>query len=333
MKLVISGYGANPANTIALYSFKDSNLEMQWQTSVENPSYLCEEDGYLFTVTEAQNYACVYLFQRTTSGYQLLDQKTIEGGDLCHITYSKKNKALFGACYGTGTLFSIRVEEGGFGDILFHEVQVSEKLTKTPVSLTRAHCVLLNKEESMLLVINIELDRIYFYEIHEGFLKLVRTLDTPSGTGPRHAIYSADERFIYIITEYSNEIFIYGNNSTMDMLQRVSTLSPNYTGISKCSTLCFSKEGTFLYAANRGADTIAVFTVKKDGTLELIQQYDCEGKHPRHMIISQDGRYLIICNQFSDNIIVFELDEVTGGLINKVTSLDFSSPSGIVQVK
>lgn len=327
MDLILSGYGTTPTNTLSLHHLEQSSLSMQWQTHIEDASYVCEGEGYLFTVTEAEDYAIVYLLQRSGQGFELLDQKRIEGGYLCHITYSAVNKAIFGACYGTGTVFSVRVKDGKFGELLFQEVQ----MLGDSKALTRAHCVLLNNDESELAVINIALDQIFFYQLDCGRMEFIRMLTMPLGSGPRHAIYSKDEQLIYVITEYSNEILIYEYKGNAKLIQRISTLAAGFTGTSNCSTLCFSKDGKYLYAANRGADTVAVFIVKSEGTLEWLGEYDCGGKHPRHMIITRNGEYLIVCNQFSDNVALFKLDQTTGALMDMIISTYYQAPSGILE--
>lgn len=325
MKLILSGYGTNLTDDLAVFSIdSNGNAVLEGKTTLENPSFICTGDGYLFAITEAKDEAYVYLLKYSADGFILLDQKKVDGGYLCHITYSSKNKALFGACYETGTIFSVRVEAGGFGEILYHEVQQGSE----PGALTRAHMVLLNREETTLITVNIALDRIYTYEISEGSLHRIGILELEKGIGPRHVVYSPDERLLYIITEYSNEILVYTADDRK-LLQRISTLHPDYQGISNCSTLCFSKDLRFLYAANRGAQTITLFRVKEDGTLEWMEEYDCGGKHPRHMIITEDGSYLAICNQNSDNVAIYELDSQEGGLNRLLLSIPFPSPSGI----
>jgi 6-phosphogluconolactonase len=251
----------------------------------------------------------------------------IEGGYLCHITYSSRNKALFGACYETGTVFSVRVEKGRFGELLYHEVQTGDN----PQALTRAHYVLLNQEETTLVTVNIALDRIYFYDLKDGYLMFRDALELPKGIGPRHALFSGDEKLLYVITEYSNEILLYRTEDNR-LLQRISTLDETYTGVSNCSTLCFSKDRQYLYAANRGAQTVTLFHMAQDGTLTRLQEYDCGGLHPRHMIITEDGEYMVICNQNSDNAAIYELDTSNGGLKKLLVSIPFPAPGGIMEI-
>lgn len=329
MELIISGYGSKPQTSLALYQLqKDKLSSMEWQDTIEACSFVCQGDGYLFGITEAEEYAYVYLYQRVGNQYQFMDQRQLGGSSLCHITYSSKNKALFGACYGTGTVFSIRVRGDKFGEILFHEKQLGTDLS----SVSRAHCVLLNKEENKLIVTNIALDKIYFYEISDGRLSNTQEINMPMGVGPRHASLSQDEKFLYIITEYSNEIFVFQNDQEKQLIQKIATLTAGYSGISNCSSLCFSKTGAYLYAANRGADTISLFAVNENGKLRKIEEYNCGGKHPRHMIISKDGGSLVVCNQQSDQVIIYELDIEKGFIKSRASQVSFTSPSGVVEV-
>jgi 6-phosphogluconolactonase len=190
---------------------------------------------------------------------------------------------------------------------------------------------LLNNEQDELITINIALDQILCYQLTQGVPSLANIIPMPKDVGPRHAIYSADEAYLYVITEYSNEIFVY-ENETRELLQRISTLRSEYRGISNCSTLCTSKDGKYLYAANRGADTITQFSVTSGGRLNFLQDYSCGGKHPRHMILTKKGDLLIICNQHSNHVVAYIVEEVSGRLGEKVFELEFLSPSGVLEV-
>jgi 6-phosphogluconolactonase len=325
---VISGYGTAGEETVAGYRIDMAGeVQMLWQTQVEQASFVSRWDDYLFTVTETDEYCIVYLLRRDKEVYSLLDQKKLEGGALCHITYSPKHRTLYGACYTTGTIFGVRVEEELFGDVIYSEVQNSTG----GKSLTRAHCVLLNAGEDKLITVNIALDEIISYELKDGIPVLLQRFSLPEGVGPRHAVFSADETLLYVITEYSNEIFVYqcGDNKLM---QRISTLRPEYRGNSNCSTLCISKDSRYLYAANRGADTISLFLIDSEGKLKWKNDYSCGGKHPRHMLLTDRNELLIICNQFSNNVTAYAIDAITGELSEKILVLEFQSPSGVVQI-
>ncbi|ABX40550.1 beta-propeller fold lactonase family protein [Lachnoclostridium phytofermentans] len=95
----------------------------------------------------------------------------------------------------------MRVESGHFGDILHQEIQ-----QEGAAALTRVHCVLLNRKEDRLVAVNIALDHIFIYAVNQGYLTLERIIKAPEGSGPRHALFSENESYLYVITEYSNEI-------------------------------------------------------------------------------------------------------------------------------
>jgi 6-phosphogluconolactonase len=326
--IVISGYGTSQEETIAGYQIDSKGMiQKLWKAQVDQASYVTRWEDYLFTVTETDEYCIVYLLKRNKDEYFLLDQKKLDGGALCHITYSAKHHVLYGACYTTGTVFGVQVEEDHFGDVIFSEIQHSP----SHKSLTRAHCVLLNSREDKLITVNIALDEVISYELKDGVPVFLERLALPEGVGPRHICYSPDETLIYVITEYSNEIFVY-NTQGYQLLQRISTLPPEYSGTSNCSTLCMTKDGRHLYTANRGADTITVFRVTGNGELEWIKDYSCGGKHPRHMLLTDQDEMLIICNQYSNNITAYTLNGSTGELREKVLDFEFKTPSGIVQL-
>lgn len=330
MNIIISGYGSKPEDTIAQLKI-DENMqyELQWKASIDNASFVCQGEGYMFTITEAGDYACIYSFKQVGEEILFVDQLTLEGGSLCHIVYSSINKALIGACYETGTVFSVQVREGRFTKILTNDKHRSEEKSNT-----RAHCILLNQKEDTVIVTNIALDQIYFYHIHKGILDRKQIIDVPTGVGPRHIIYSLDEIFLYVITEYSNEILVYRNDVEKELIliQRISTLPQDFIGDSNCSTLCLSKNNSYLYAANRGADSIMLFSVKQDGTLKKEKDFPCGGMHPRHMIITKDDNYIVICNQNSNLVTIFPLKKENGFIEAQVASITFPSPSGIIEL-
>jgi 6-phosphogluconolactonase len=89
--------------------------------------------------------------------------------------------------------------------------------------------------------------------------------------------------------------------------------------------------GRFLYASNRGPDTIATFTVNPaTGTLQLVEQVATKGKTPRNFAIDPTGRFLWVANQESNNIVVFRVDPKTGRLTDTGEMLNAPSPVSVI---
>jgi 6-phosphogluconolactonase len=76
-----------------------------------------------------------------------------------------------------------------------------------------------------------------------------------------------------------------------------------------------SPDGRFLYAANRGHDSLAVFRVDPDsGRLSLVEIAPCGGRNPRNFGIAPTDAWLLSGCMESDRICVFRRHADTGRL-------------------
>ena len=321
MKCIVSGYGM--ALDTSLASFGERSIPM-WTDGIESPSFIAFGEDYLFAITENNYYASIYAYHRETVGiYRRTDQRGFAGGELCHVVYSVKNHMLFGACCMSGTVMSVPfdTETGKFGEVVTVE--------QTGDGRSQPHCVMLNKAEDRLYAVNRGLERVYQYRIEDGALVEEKVFSLPKDSGPRHLRLSADEKLLYVIAEYANQIFVCSAEDGT-LLQTISTLPENYRGVSRSSTLCFMPDGRFLYAANRYVDTIAVFSVDEKGLLTYLDSFDCGGRSPRHMEMAPDGSQLVICCQDSDWVVFKKLNPETGMATHTVREIPFNAPACVV---
>lgn len=99
------------------------------------------------------------------------------------------------------------------------------------------------------------------------------------------------------------------------MRQMLSTLPADFTGASSGAEIRLHPSGRYLYASNRGHDSIAGFAVDPaTGRLSLIAITPCGGKTPRNFSLSPDGGWLVCANQNSNSLSVFRVDASTGRL-------------------
>ena len=315
MKIVISSYGKEN-ETIGLYEFGDNKHFRLDYDSIVNPSYVVREEEYLYTYEV--NKGITLISYRVNDKLTEIDRINIPGNGVTHLSYSSKHKLLLGCSYGDGTYFSVGADKGKFSKIFSYEKQITDN------RLSRCHAIIINNSQSEVAVVNIALDTTYIYSIDDGKLIYQDQLKYPQGSGPRHAVYSDDDKYLYTITEYSNEIIVI-NRGTKEVVQIISTV-PNFKGITYGATLLFSKDRKFLFATNRGEDTIAKFAISDK--LTYINSFSCGGKHPRHMTITEDGRYLINCNKDSNNVTFFDIKQE-----KIVHEIPFILPTGIVEVE
>ena len=192
--------------------------------------------------------------------------------------------------------------------------------------------ILLDKKEEYALSADLGSDQIYHYRFFSNNGSLLRTSITKAariGDGPRHIIFNSNQRFVYVMNELKSEITVFNYFPIMEAIQIISSLPENYTlPNTGAEILLHPITEKYLYASNRGHDSIAVFSVDiKQDYLTLIQHISVQGHTPRNFNISPNGKFLIVANQDSNNVVLFTIDEQTGKLTATGSSVQVSKPT------
>ena len=140
----------------------------------------------------------------------------------------------------------------------------------------------------------------------------------PAGSGPARFACHPSGRWVYILDETSDAISVHVFDEDLKALspmssQIVSTLPDGYArSKSRPADLALGRGGRFLYATNRGPDTVATFAVQADGTLAPGGQAPSGGHAPGPLAVDPSGAFLVVANQGSKTLVVFRLDPETG---------------------
>jgi 6-phosphogluconolactonase len=153
---------------------------------------------------------------------------------------------------------------------------------------------------------------------------------TDPGAGPRHVSFHPNGRFAYVADELQSAVSVFshdGVHGVLRPLQTVSMLPKDFTGENSAAEIQVHPNGKFLFASNRGSDSIAVFSIgKSSGRLTLVDHFSTKGKKPRSFAVDPTGSRLFVANEDSDNIVVFEINPSTGRLTPTGQVLEVSSP-------
>ena len=149
----------------------------------------------------------------------------------------------------------------------------------------------------------------------------------PAGSGPRHMIIHPKSGVLYLLNELSGTLtwLAVEGDGQPSILGTVSARHPGATGDNASSDLKLSADGRFVYAANRGDDSIAAFAVGADGGLSFTAIWSAQGLCPRNLALSPDGGHLLVSNQNSDTIAVFVIDR-TDGSLSHINDIAISTP-------
>ena len=314
MKLVVSSYKTD-GKSMVLYDINKEGFKELSSVDIAAPSFVVSDGVYVYTYGK-ENGMSLYSYKVVGGNLVEHDKLSIPGKSATHLTFSKKNNILFGCSYSDGSYFSVGVKDGKFEKLYLYKKQIEDD------RLSRCHQVLLNKDETTLAVVNIALDEVYLYDIQGEDLVYKNKITLPTGVGPRHAIYNKANSLMYIMTEYSNEVIIVRMDS-LEVIDKISTV-PNYKDTTYGATLFISKDEKYLFASNRGEDSIAKFKILEGGKLEYVNSFSSGGAHPRHMILSENGKYIISCNKDGNNVAIIDIDRE-----EVVIDIPFTNVSGV----
>jgi 6-phosphogluconolactonase (cycloisomerase 2 family) len=184
---------------------------------------------------------------------------------------------------------------------------------------THAHQILPDPTGAVVLHVDLGLDRIFTWQFDAAAGKLTPTeqgsVALPPGDGPRHVHFHPNGKWLYSVQEEGSTVVLFDYAAgRLTARQTLSTLPPGYAGSNFCSEILVSPDGRFVYVGNRLHDSIGVFAVGKDGSLDYVGEEWTRGNYPRSFSFDPAGRFLYCCNQRADHVTVFRVNEKTGGL-------------------
>jgi 6-phosphogluconolactonase len=139
-----------------------------------------------------------------------------------------------------------------------------------------------------------------------------------AGAGPRHLVFHPSGRFAYVVQELNSTVSALAYDTAtgaINVLQTVPALPDGYTGNSTCSDIHITPEGRYVYAANRGHDSLAIYAVDQaSGHLTVVGHQSTGGAIPRGFGIDPTGTFVLAGNQDTDNIVVFRINQTDGKL-------------------
>ncbi|MFZ0866969.1 MAG: lactonase family protein [Candidatus Sulfotelmatobacter sp.] len=313
-----------------------------------NPSFLAVHPNhrFLYAVNETSNYqgqksgaVSAFAIDHATGKLTLLNEVASKGADPCYITVDKTGKWVLVANYTGGSVAVFRVlEDGRLGAASAFIQHTGHGADPERQEGPHAHSIDLSPDERFAIVDDLGLDEtlVYKFDKAKGSLSLndppiyTTLAKADPGAGPRHFAFNPNGKFAYVVNEIQSTVSVSsydGSAGVLRRLQTISTYPKDFSAHNDDAEIQVLASGKFLYASNRGHDSIAVFAIDPDkGTLTLIEYALTKGKTPRSFEIAPGGSLLFAANEKSNNIVVFSIDAKTGRLTPTGKVLDVSEP-------
>ncbi len=295
----------------------------------ENPSFLTIHPGgrFLYAVNEVRSFGgqptgavSAFAVDPSTGDLAFLNQQPSGGADPCHLAVEAEGRYLVVANYSGGSVAVLPLDADGR---LRPAARVRRLAGSGPNAArqqsSHAHGVFFDASGKFLLTADLGSDRVLVERFDGAAGSLSGEVPDgaalPPGAGPRHVAFDPSGRFLFAINELFSTVTAFrwdAERGRLEPFQTVPSVADGFSGENKAAEIAVSADGRFVYATNRGEDSLAVFAVDASGRLAPAGRVPSGGRTPRSFAIDPSGRWLIAANQGSGSVVVFRLDPETG---------------------
>lgn len=343
--LIIGTYDSPKSEGIYVYKFSstDGSATQVSHIKTSNPSYLAVSPDQRFVYAVNENADSTgrgggvssFSFNKKNGTLSFLSSQSSEGNHPCYVTVDKTGKWVIAGNYSSGNFSVLPVSKSG---ILSKAKQVVQHSGSGPDSSRQrsphVHAVYLRNGISELFVPDLGIDKIMTYRFDSKTGHVTPTkmkfAEAPPGTGPRHIDFHPNGKFAYVMQELNASVTVFRNlgGGYLAEMQSLSALPPYYRGPMSGADIHVSPDGKFLYCSNRdNANDIAIFSIDQaTGKIALLANVPVLGSKPRHFNFDPTGRFLLVGNQNTDEVVIFKRDIQTGMLTDSGNRISIGKP-------
>jgi 6-phosphogluconolactonase len=312
---------------------------------IQRPTWLIAHPSLpvLYSVSEAGNDGMtegrIYSFaaDKATGQLQVMNNVGSGGGGATHLAIDLPSSSLFAANFGTGQVSWLPIlPDGRLGLALSVQSNYGtgpHRRQKSP----HAHGVAVDPSHGYVLAADLGADRLFVYRFDPATRQLTPAptpyVSVAPGSGPRHLIFHPNGRFVFLVTELTAEVIAYEWDAKRARLHQVQIQAldePDFKAEKSASHLELSRDGRYLYVADRAASSLIVYVVnERTGRLREVQRIPSQGQVPWSFALEPSGRWLLVANHGSNSIAVFAVDPDTGKLTVAQESLQVTQPSNV----
>lgn len=266
-----------------------------------------------------------------------LNSVPIGDGGAAHVSVDKSGKTLFTAQYGGGSVAVFPLESNGSlrerTELIDH--QGGSRVVPERQNASHAHWTGVSPDNRFLFVPDLGLDEVVVYKLDAATSKIEPhgRGSVPPGSGPRHMKFHPNGKWIYVLNELSLTVTVFeydlakGTMSPKQTIETVPAVELAREKAKSASEIRVHPNGRFVYAANRGHDSITVLSIdQSDGTLKFLQCENPRCATPRNFNLTPDAKWLLAAGQLSNTLGLFSVDPETGRITFQQVSVFVPNP-------
>jgi 6-phosphogluconolactonase len=288
----------------------------------EDPTFLTADSGgdHLYVANRPDDGGMVvaYAINREMGTLTRLNAApTYGGGTPCYCSVDATDQYVLTAQYGGGTVSVLPINEDGcVGEatsVVEHEGSGPDENRQ---SEPHPHSIVPGPNNNYVYVPDLGADRIFVYDFRSdtGELKPADCGHTTvqSGAGPRHLDFHPTGEYAYLINELDSTVIAFDydpRTGALDPLTTVTTLPDVFDGENVAADIHVHASGNYLYASNRGHDSIVIYELDGDGLPNVLGTESTRGDWPRNFALDPAGAFLFAENADTDTIVSFHIED------------------------
>ncbi|MFA0442501.1 hypothetical protein BCU70_16810 [Vibrio sp. 10N.286.49.C2] len=282
-------------------------------SNVDNPSYITQSPLGFYAISEKshKDNAALYFFDNTMTEQAI----TLLKGDYpCHVSLSECHQFLGVSHYGSGSfdIFSL-TSTGHIGHQLASIYNTGKGQHPTRQQGPRGHQLMFIPRSNTLVTVDLGIDELNFYHYASNNIIHQQRLSLPSGSGPRHLVFTQDGLFGFVLCELDETLCVIERKGRGEWRVIHSQQGfPEHECKEAAGAIKLSPDERYVYITGRGQSVISWFDITSRSAPRYQGYVASNGVFPRDIGITQNGLYLIAANQHSNNLAFFSLDKKTG---------------------
>ena len=315
---------------------------LQLVSGLANPAYLAFDrtQQFLYAVHGDLSDISAFRIEPATGKLTFINSAGTFGKNPVHLAIDPTNRFIVVANHISSSVALLARNPDGSVGGLADQINLTGRIGPHRIEqpFSKPHQVEFDPSGRFVIVPDKGLDQVFTFRIDAAAGKLEQVdAGTPrsrDGSGPRHVAFHPANSFAYVVGELDSTVtacHFDPRTGRLAPFQVLATLPDTFVGNSRAAEVAVSRDGRFLYASNRGYDSVAAFSINQnDGRLTPAGWTDSQGRTPRFFGLDPAGRFLFVANEESDSIVPFRVNEHDGGLSFAGAAVHSGSPVCIV---
>jgi 6-phosphogluconolactonase (cycloisomerase 2 family) len=325
------GGGSNNPVGLSLFRFDPATgaLSAVQQVQSANPSFVALDPSrrFLYVINEIDDYegqksgsAEAYAIDPNTGMIKPLNRQSLHSPIPAHLAVDPTGHHLVVANYIGGDFVVLPIEaDGRLGPVSGEVKDTGSGPNKNRQEAPHPHSAVFDPAGHFIAAADLGIDKVQVFRLTDDGLARVSEASVAPGAGPRHIAFDLGSKRFYVVNELNATVtsFSYdpGTGQIGKELQTVSTEPAGYDGPHSTAEIAVHPSGKFLYASNRGHNSIVGYRIDPSTGLLSVIGFATQGVNfPRNFAIDPTGKWLYVANQKSDTIVQFEINPETGEL-------------------